>query len=477
MCSMAAMATIRWQAERGNDTLSGGAGIDTADYSGAAGGITVELWRSLVSNDGQGGTDTLISIEALIASAFNDTLSGDGNSNVFKGSAGFDGIFGGDGFDTVDYSGAASGVTVELFNSRATNDGQGAGDFLSSIENVIGSAFNDTLIGDGGGNVFMGGVGFDAFFGGGDIDTADYSRATAGISVALWNSQTSNDGQGGADFLSSIEVVAGSAFNDIISGDHLNNVFRGGAGFDQFYGGAGVDTADYSDARSGVTVNLAQTTASADGYGTSDFLNSIENVTGSDFSDSLTGDGLDNIFKGNAGNDTINGVSGVDTVDYSEATSGVIATVGVPVAGISDGQGGVDTLLAIDNLIGSSFADVLVGSFDPSPNKIEGGAGNDTMTGAGGDISIDTFVFRSGSGVDTITDFRGSIFPDGFIFGGDRIVLENNLNGSGITTPELALSRAAQVGSDVVIDLGGGNSVSLIGIALSSLAAFEFSFV
>lgn len=82
----------------------------------------------------------------------NDVLNGGGGDDILIGGAGVDVLNGGAGLDTVDYSGAATGVWAQLNSNASINDGQGGTDTFSSIENLTGSAFNDTLIGDGSGN-------------------------------------------------------------------------------------------------------------------------------------------------------------------------------------------------------------------------------------------------------------------------------------------------------------------------------------
>ena len=87
--------------------------------------------------------------------------------------AGFDQFYGGSGIDTVDYRDATDAVMVNLTTDGAGNDGQGAYDYTNSIENLIGSAFGDSLIGDANGNIppaapaattlMMGGGGADGF--------------------------------------------------------------------------------------------------------------------------------------------------------------------------------------------------------------------------------------------------------------------------------------------------------------------------
>ncbi|MGC4095938.1 MAG: calcium-binding protein [Nitrospira sp.] len=157
----------------GNDLLNGGAGSDAADYStftiggqaipGATAGVTVNLSLAGAQNTGGAGLDTLVSIEDLNGSNFNDTLTGTSGSNVLKGRAGNDTLNGGagndkllgeggddvlnggDGNDTASYATAPSGVTVDLDVFGPQNTGGAGTDTLVDIQNLIGSNFNDTL--------------------------------------------------------------------------------------------------------------------------------------------------------------------------------------------------------------------------------------------------------------------------------------------------------------------------------------------
>src|SRR5436190_14289111 len=93
-----------------------------------------------------------------------------------------------------------------------------------------------------------------------------------------------------------------------------------GAGDDTLSGDNGTDTASYADAGSGVTVSLAIATAqNTDGAGT-DTLSSIENLVGSAYADTLTGDSGDNVLVGGSGNDALNGGAGNDTLDGGDGT-------------------------------------------------------------------------------------------------------------------------------------------------------------
>ena len=104
------------------------------------------------ASDGTGGTDTLISIERVIGSNFNDTLRGSAAGNSFTGEAGDDLIDGRGGIDFVFYGRAPRAVTVDL--AAGTARGGEGNDRLISIEEVGGSNFGDRLFGTNGANFF-----------------------------------------------------------------------------------------------------------------------------------------------------------------------------------------------------------------------------------------------------------------------------------------------------------------------------------
>ncbi|MEB3167779.1 MAG: hypothetical protein VKK97_03510 [Synechococcaceae cyanobacterium] len=98
--------------------------------------------------------------------------------------------------------------------------------------------------------------------------------------------------------------------------------------------------------------------------------------------------------------DLINGSLGVDTVAYALATSGV--SVDLNLAGFQAVGGGLgsDQLIAIENLIGSSFSDTLRGH--GGANELRGGLGNDLLLGSAGNDLLD-----GGAGVNDIADYSG----------------------------------------------------------------------
>src|SRR5689334_5993552 len=139
----------------GVNMLDGGGGIDTASYAFAEAGVQVNLRGSSPQATGGGGViDTLVSIERLIGSGFDDVLIGFG-SDMIAGGAGDDVLAGarvldgGDGSDTVSYA-WSNGVAVDLAISdpQRTDVNYLIFDTLINIENLTGSMWDDTLKGN-----------------------------------------------------------------------------------------------------------------------------------------------------------------------------------------------------------------------------------------------------------------------------------------------------------------------------------------
>jgi len=448
----------------GADHLDGGTGVDQASYLDSSAGVNVDLTAGTgTGGDAQG--DTLVNIENLVGSSFNDTLTGNAGANYLQGGAGddlltggagADYLDGGTGTDTANYSTSNAAVNVNLAAGTASG-GHAAGDVLVAIENLTGSVFNDTLTGDGGANVLKGyygndvlaggagndilagGAGADSIDGGNGIDTAYYSTSSAAVNVNLaTNVNTGGEAQG--DSLVNVENVFGSAFNDTLTGDFHDNtlygwlgndtlrggsgndVLVGGAGADVLDGGVGLDTADYTQSSAGVNVNLA-TGIGSGGDAQGDTLTGIEAVIGSKFDDTLTGGSGTDYLRGGAGNDTLiggagsddlRGGAGADHIDggagndwayYYESNAGVVVNLTTGTGSGGHAQG--DTLVNIENLGGSQYGDTLLG--DAGHNILRGYAGNDVLVGAGGadtlvgDSGADRFVYSSVGDSNTTT--------------------------------------------------------------------------
>ena len=109
-----------------------------------------------------------------------------------------------------------------------------------------------------------------------------------------------------------------------------------------------------------------------------------------------------------------------------------------------------------DNLmLGSTRDNILLGG--GGNDTLEGGAGQDILWGQAG---ADIFLIRKGTGTDIIADFMP---------GTDRL----DLRDYGFKTTAALISRMTQVGTDISVDLGGGDSLMLMGVKVTSLGAAD----
>ena len=470
----------------GDDTLEGGgntAAGDTASYAGASAAVNVSLANPGAQATGGAGTDTLSNFENLLGSNFNDTLTGDAVANVLNGGdgddtlvggAGADTLIGGLGTDTVSYATAGAGVTVII--NGAGSAGDATGDVLSSIENLVGSGFDDTLTGDGGTNLIIGGAGSDTLNGQGGIDTVSYAGAAGAITITLASIAPQVTGGSGTDTLSNFENIIGSGFADNLTGDGSANTIEGGAGADILVGGGGNDTASYAGSSAGVTVSLTSGTG-VGGDAAGDTLSAFSNLTGSALNDTLTGnlnantlDGGagDDILIGGAGADALIGGTGINTASYAGAASAVSASLTTGTGTLGDANG--DTFSGIQNLTGSDNNDTLTG--DANANILVGGLGNDTLSAGNGNDTLDVRLGRdtaaggndddifwvdSVGGANLPTLVNGDANTAWTSGGGDSIRLFNLVNGGSYSLTSLANVTANME----ILDIRDGLSTTL----------------
>lgn len=262
----------------------------------------------------------------------------------------------------------ASAVTPRCLGTRATIVGTARADLIKGTARadvIAGLGGGDVIKGLGGGDSICGGNGSDKLIGG---DRGD--------------------------------ALVGEAGNDALSGGGGSDFFFGGPGNDMFNGGAGIDdTADYFFAPSGVQADLAAGTATGEG---TDTLTGIEDLEGSRFDDTLTGDPNWNFFFPGEGNDIV--VGGGDTRDLVNFFFSANAVVVDLTAGTATGEG-TDTLTGIGQVFGSRHDDMITG--DVNANSLYGGPGTDTISGAAGDDKLDggdgTDTLDGGDGTDTCT--------------------------------------------------------------------------
>ena len=367
------------------DILEGGLGNDTASYIDSTNDLTIDL--SYVETwTFEAAEDSLESIESLIGGEGDDLLIGDENDNSLDGGIGEDVLYGRDGADTL------SG---------------GPGD--------------DELYGEAGDDTLQGGADADVLDGGDDTNTASYTLAPAddGVTVDLTDpSENAGDAEG--DTFVDIDNLTGSDGDDIMIGDNEPNVLIGGEGVDilignggddrldggveadTLEGGDGKDTAGYPDADGAVFVSLViGLTYGSEAEG--DLLTTIECLVGSKFNDVLIGNEFqneifggygDDILVGNEENDILDGGEGNDSADYSAAESEVTVDLRIEIAQNTGVSTGWDTLIDIEDLVGSDYDDDLTGNDEH--NYIIAGKGNDIVRGLGG---IDILYGKEGTDI------------------------------------------------------------------------------
>ena len=278
--------------QEGDDTLLGGPAAD--QLRGGPGADVME---------GNGGDDVLFGDRTQATSVDDpgpqgdDVLRGGPDDDGLYGRGGADLLAGGPGDDTIDgaaqqscspmhgcepfdgssgdrvtFAASTGPVSVDLTTGSASGEGL---DEVRNVEQVVASAFADTLTGSADAELFDGAAGADT------ISGAD-----------------------GAD------VLLGRGGGDGLGGEGGDDSLTGGPGSDAMAGGTGTDTARFTDSKAGVVADLGALTATGEG---SDTFNAIERLVGSSFADILRGNALPNTLSGGAGPDRLVGRDGTDS--------------------------------------------------------------------------------------------------------------------------------------------------------------------
>ncbi|MFL9592848.1 type I secretion C-terminal target domain-containing protein, partial [Aeromonas schubertii] len=127
----------------GDDLLDGGAGSDTASYMDAGAGVTVDLNIVGAQNTVGAGQDTLVSIENLTGSSYDDILTGDDSDNVLIGGGGQDILTGNGGSDTFKWGSGDASAGVDVIKDFQVGVG---GDVLDLSELLSGEHANATSL-------------------------------------------------------------------------------------------------------------------------------------------------------------------------------------------------------------------------------------------------------------------------------------------------------------------------------------------
>jgi VCBS repeat-containing protein len=420
-----------------------------SDVNGANATQTIALNSIALSTDrvGTSAADTL-----TVASPFLRYFGFNGNdtfvvqTNLPEVGMGQRLIDGGGGTDTIDFSAKSSGISLLLFDASMFP--------FISVENVVGTNFDDRIEGDpnsnrieglDGSDLLSGGNGNDVLLGGSNADTliggsgadildggsdplgvryydwADYSTAPSSVNVAL-DGSIAFTGDAIGDTLVSIESLRGSNFGGTLIGDDTSNQISGGNGNDIIIGGDNVDTlagGSGDDLIYAFRPNGAPsltTPSRTDESLTSNLLdggNGNDTLYGANWQDTIYGgDGDDTIYSGNgvdliypgAGNDYIDGGSDFqDVINYFDAQSFVSVNLQT---GASSGGSGTDTIINITKVTGSNFNDILTARDYNGIvffSRLDGADGDDNLIG--GNYSDE---LRGGPGADRI-DGRGDI--------------------------------------------------------------------
>lgn len=480
----------------GNDTIiastakgsyDGGGGNDTVDYSRVNKALIVDLSKGTTSIEGS-IVHTLTSIETIIGSDYADTLiAGSGNAtlqggagdDLFIGGSGNSTFDGGTGVNRVDYSQSddTRGVVVSLErgSSDAGRNGYGGTDAYVSIQELIGSNFNDWLQGDANNNLILAGAGDDIVAGSGGSDVLDggagtnvldYSSFNQAVVIDLLNGTVDKTGGGRDQILNFTEAHGGAGDDTLIAksgvtlhGGSGNDVLIGSAGSSTLDGGDGIDTVDYTNLPQSVYVDLKTgfstglTAAYVNGRLTftavdntvlgRDQLLNIENVIGSfnaginylvgtDGDNHFIGGKNVNYMLGNDGNDRLDGSNGtLDYAMYTTATQGIVATLDAGGNGTVVHGAYTDTLIGMEGVWGSRYNDTLTAT--SGRTYLYGGAGNDTISGGtayyqwGADAGV--VIDLGGGGNAGVSAGVGIALNDGFGYR-DTLLNVNNVTGT-----------------------------------------------
>ncbi|TAL38794.1 MAG: calcium-binding protein [Alphaproteobacteria bacterium] len=430
----------------GNNTLDGGAGDD--QLAGSTGDdfyIVDSLLDLIVENPGQ-GTDTIsANLDYDLSTAFGEIENliltgaaiigiGSDADNAITGNANVNTLDGGLGDDTID-------------------GGAGA-------DSMIGGDGDDTFYADNAGDLI-----FENALEGTDtvISTVTYTLSpTEEIENLTLTGAGTIDGTGnGLD-----NVITGNDQINVLDGGAGNDTLDGGLGADTMIGGAGNDTffvqdpADVVTEAAGPDVDTIVSTAS---FNLATNATNVENLTLSGSAVAGTGDGGVNVITGTAGNNTLDGGGGDDTLIGLDGNDVfIVDSLGDTV--LENSGEGTDTIRSsvdfdlsfggqnVENL--TLLGAALVGTGDTGNNVITGNANVNTLSGGGGNDTLDGDGDTLSSGADTMI---GGLGNDVFIVdnAGDSIT-EAGSGGTDTVQTEVTytLTAGAEVETITITGLG-----------------------
>ena len=348
------------------------------------------------------------------------------------------------------------GSNIDLTTLNGTNGfkisgataANGAGHSTATAGDVNGDGFDDVMLGApyingsaGAGYVVFGKAsGFAANI---DVTALDGSN---GFTV---------NGVAGNDHLGSSSGTAGD-----VNGDGLADFMFGG-----IYGGTANSGHSYV-----VFAHLPDAAVTRTGTAASQHLvggNFADVLTGGGGNDRLYGNGGNDLLTGGAGNDYFSGGTGTDTVSYQAAAAGVHVSLLLNTAQNTVGAG-TDTLISIEKLVGSLFADTLTANATGATlNGLGGGddlfsgPGSDILNGGGASDFADYALATAGVTVSlAITTFQNTVGA-----GSDELLAIEKLSGSNFNdtlTGDAGVNALYGIGGDDIIN-GGDNGDYIYG--------------
>ena len=438
-------STTDWTIER---SFSVGANSAASNWQVYGDGLNVSADGQYLIVTGQSKVQvvTLANVVSDNGTDHDDRLTGTTGADTFDaykgvdrvdGGLGSDQIHGGDGDDFLTGDGAVTAAQAPLAGS----------------DYIWGDAGNDSLFGGGGNDTLYGGDGDDWIWTAGaqfqndgsyQVDTSladlgvDYIDGGAGTDTAVlfFNNATKAvainfDGNLGVPNPSYTLYLGGSAHGTLTSIENL--IVYGGSGDDALTGGAGRDVFSGSSGADALS-----------GSGGDDTLD------GGDGADVLDGGVGADLLLGGLGDDSLTGGAGSDTASY--LTGGLGVSVSLALAGPQAIAGaGVDTLVGIENLIGSAYGDTLYG--DDGANRLEGMGGNDGLAGGAGDDVLD-----GGAGQDYLVGGAGN---DSYIVDDvTEAIVENADEGTDVVYANVSYGLGANV---EVLYLGATGDLNGVG--------------
>jgi Ca2+-binding RTX toxin-like protein len=326
-------ATGSWNAASLVLSQTGGAGGDFLAGVAVADRITAGAGDDYVM--GRGGADQIDGEDGA------DTLAGGAGGDTVSGGAGNDVIDGDDGDDAL--NGGADDDSLWGLDGNDTLAGEAGDDFLhagAGVNRLLGGAGNDVIVVADGASFIEGGEGYD------ELWLAPPN--SAGVSLSYADLTAGGGTYTGIEAVVlfgdvNIDTLQGGALPDVLVGDAGGDSLSGGASEDELWGDSGADT-----------------------------------LAGGSGDDYLEGGSGDDLFLAGDGADDIRGGTGLDTVDFSADLEGVDVTINAP----RSLAGAIETMRDIENLVGTLYADNIVG--DAGLNRLFGGGGADTIRGGHG---------------------------------------------------------------------------------------------